>query len=135
MIATRESALFLFEREEPINAHRYHWNLELLRKYADAGAECAHLAVGGAAAFREDQYAVTSIDRLTGKGEAVAEAGALRKREDIEQSGNQPIREVLDRPLKAIHFRSRNALASLCRDQLDCGKDLVCAFAAQSRNK
>src|SRR5436305_1914147 len=84
-----------FDLIQSFNLHRQNWNAQARGEQSDAAAKSVHLAIRGARAFWKNQHAVAAVGKIAGEGKALAKSGALRQREDVEQSDHQRVTEAL----------------------------------------
>src|SRR6266436_1366763 len=45
--------------------------------------------------FGKNEHAVAAVDGFAGEAEALAEAGKLRERENVEEQGSEPVAELI----------------------------------------
>src|SRR5436305_1560480 len=89
--------MFTLHSPDTVEADWENRDLQILREQADAGLKFRHFTGGGIVdfAFGEDEDAVAAVDGFGREAEAFAEAGELRKRENVEERGGEPVAELI----------------------------------------
>src|SRR5216684_1041687 len=108
-----KASVFAFHLPHAVEAHRNNRDAKIFDEQADAGLERSHFAGGRVVhfAFGKNQHAVAAVDGFAGKVKALAKAGKLWERKNVEEGGDKPVAELVcptfgDKPIarRMTHF-------------------------------
>jgi len=92
-----EAAMFALHLPDTVQANRNDRDMQIFCEEADAALKRSHVAVFGVIhfTFGKNEHAVAAVDGFAGEAEALAEAGKLRERENVEEQGSEPVAELI----------------------------------------
>src|SRR6267143_6541776 len=108
-----EAAVFTFHLPDALEAHGNDGDAKSFGEQADAALERGHLAGGRVVhfAFGKYQHAVAAVDGFASEAKALAKAGKLWERKNVEEGGDKPVAELVcptfgDKPIarRMTHF-------------------------------